>query len=46
MDDAVVFFHRFHKIDAQKPEEFRMNELYGIEKFIWSSDEKELSVRI
>lgn len=45
MDDAVLF-HRFHKIDAQKPEEFRMNELYGIEKFIWSSDEKELSVRI
>lgn len=45
MEDAV-FFHRFHKIDAQKPEEFRMNELYGIEKFIWSSDEKELSVRI
>lgn len=39
MDDAV-FFHRFHKIDAQKPEEFRMNELYWIEKFIWSSDEE------
>lgn len=46
MEDAGFFFHRFHKIDAQKPDEFRMNELYGIEKFIWSSDEKELSVRI
>lgn len=33
MDDDV-FFYCFYKIDVQKLEEFRMNELYGIEKFI------------
>ena len=24
----IFFFHRFHKIDTQKPKDFRMNELY------------------